>query len=827
MGSVLKEKLKSLCCSNGWSYGVFWCFDQRNSMLLTMEDAYYEEEMGIVVNNMLSEAHILGEGIVGQAASTGKHQWIFSDAVGGGWDSAASIGGQDIFQDDSEIHVQFSSGIKTIAVISVESQGLVQFGSTQKILESEEFLGQTKRLFGRMENIDGLTSKADSPSSLNCESYDLNEWFDSFCNGNITPMLGGNCNELMEIAYSSMNFTQPSAIASVAEQDRMVPLCPDSSNPTNQLKTTEAQMILSSNHKTQSQQLSSQSPSMNKTTALTPCTSTWSNAGSNLTSSELKFGFERVVQDSPTVFSTERSMSKLHSAPSIDVTEGELSERETSQNRFPVEFKPDDFTTDVSNTCVIDNILEWFAPSPDHGLSGMAPMMNGSLSQSGGVTPASSGLSGDFLVDIPLKQPATLVQSSVPETYFSKRKEKCVSITGIENDLFEGLGLEVEGGQARHCWGDIMMPLASSGHMTASTGISECISELDVDSKVAPRKGLFSELGLQELLESVSSSNYATKSSSDDQLSNAKRRRVENSSVNGTQLKLENASCPISSRMMQPAYNFDKTKTLLSKQEMFPKSQTVLWIDDCYSVNTGSSGLTKSKKPEDPAQATKKRARPGESTRPRPKDRQQIQDRIKELKQIIPDGAKCSIDALLDRTIKHMLFLQSVTKYAEKLKQADEPKLIGEHNRQFPKDNRNNSGGATWALEVADQSMVCPIIVEDLSQPGLMLIELLCEDRGFFLEIADVIKGFGLNILNGLMESRQDKIWARFIVEANMQITRVEVFWSLLQLLERTGASVMDSTNQPSNAMHGRIPELNSYQFPALSCPVSLTEKIQ
>jgi hypothetical protein len=73
---------------------------------------------------------------------------------------------------------------------------------------------------------------------------------------------------------------------------------------------------------------------------------------------------------------------------------------------------------------------------------------------------------------------------------------------------------------------------------------------------------------------------------------------------------------------------------------MFPKAQTVLWIDDSYSVNTGSSGLTKSKKPEEPAKANKKRARPGESTRPRPKDRQQIQDRIKELKQIIPDGAK-------------------------------------------------------------------------------------------------------------------------------------------------------------------------------------------
>jgi len=523
----------------------------------------------------------------------------------------------------------------TYHISSVDGCLLISMLLILQILESEEFLGQTKRLFGKMENIDGLTSNSDSPSSLNCESYDLNEWFDSFCNGNITPMLGDNCNELMEIAYSSMNFTQPSAITSVVEQDRMIPLCLDSSHPTNQLKTSEAQMILSCNPKTQSQHLSSQSPSMNKTTALTPCTSTWSNAGSNLTSLESKLGYEMVVQDSPTVFSTERSMSNLHSAPSIHVTEGELSEREMSQNRFPLEFKPDDFPTDLSNSCVVDNILEWFAPSPEHSISGMAPMMNGNLSQPGGVTPASPGLIGDILVDIPLKQPATLAQSSVTESYLSNGKEKCASITGTENDLLEGLGLVFGGGQARHCWEDIMVPVASSGHTTASTGISECISELDVDSKVGPRKGLFSEL-----LDSVSNSNYVTKSSSDDQLSNAKRRRVENSSVNGNQLQLVNASCPTSSRVMQPAYNFDKTKNLLSKQEMFPKAQTVLWIDDSYSVNTGSSGLTKSKKPEEPAKANKKRARPGESTRPRPKDRQQIQDRIKELKQIIPDGAK-------------------------------------------------------------------------------------------------------------------------------------------------------------------------------------------
>ncbi|KAJ6341608.1 hypothetical protein OIU78_009710 [Salix suchowensis] len=217
-----------------------------------MEDAYYEEEMGVVVKNMLSEAHMLGEGIqpLGHSFPSIRRALIelmllsisnsellakllplesisgfFADASDGGWNSAASIGGRDIFQDDSEIHRQFSSGIKTIAVISVESQGVVQFGSTLKILERDDFLDQTRRLFGEMENVDGLTSKVNSPSSLNCESCDLNEWFDSFCNGNITPMLGGNCNELTEMVYSSMDVTQSSAFTSDVEQDRMNPLC--------------------------------------------------------------------------------------------------------------------------------------------------------------------------------------------------------------------------------------------------------------------------------------------------------------------------------------------------------------------------------------------------------------------------------------------------------------------------------------------------------------------------------------------------------------------------------------------------------------------------
>lgn len=43
--------------------------------------------------------------------------------------------------------------------------------------------------------------------------------------------------------------------------------------------------------------------------------------------------------------------------------------------------------------------------------------------------------------------------------------------------------------------------------------------------------------------------------------------------------------------------------------------------------------------------------------------------------------------------------------------------------------------------------------------------QMLCEERGFFLEIADLIRGMGLTILKGVMEARNDKIWARFAVE--------------------------------------------------------------
>ncbi|EYU36027.1 hypothetical protein MIMGU_mgv1a020569mg, partial [Erythranthe guttata] len=182
-------------------------------------------------------------------------------------------------------------------------------------------------------------------------------------------------------------------------------------------------------------------------------------------------------------------------------------------------------------------------------------------------------------------------------------------------------------------------------------------------------------------------------------------------------------------------------------------------LNQNYGSATGYSDTSR-----ETNEAKRKRLKPCENPRPRPKDRQMIQDRVKELREIVPNGEKYSIDALLERTIKHMLFLQSIVKHADEL----------------TKDNV----GATWAYEVRSQSTVCPIVVEDLNQPRQMLIEMLCEERGIFLEIADIIRGLGLTILKGLIETRDDKIWAHFIVEANRNMTKIEVFLSLLHLCE-------------------------------------------
>ncbi|TYH89544.1 hypothetical protein ES332_D01G269400v1 [Gossypium tomentosum] len=180
-----------------------------------------------------------------------------------------------------------------------------------------------------------------------------------------------------------------------------------------------------------------------------------------------------------------------------------------------------------------------------------------------------------------------------------------------------------------------------------------------------------------------------------------------------------------------------------------------------------------------------RRAKPGDNPKARPRDRQLIRDRLKELRELVPNGAKYSIDGLLDQTIKHMVYLRRVTNQVEKLQQWAHREVTSRKNIRSSETKENYQLETSWGFEIGDEPNVYPIVVEDLPYPGHLLIEMLCNEHGLFLEIAQVIRSFNLQILKGVMESYANNKWAHFIVEASRSFHRLDIFWPLMQLLQR------------------------------------------
>ncbi|CAL0304478.1 unnamed protein product [Lupinus luteus] len=176
---------------------------------------------------------------------------------------------------------------------------------------------------------------------------------------------------------------------------------------------------------------------------------------------------------------------------------------------------------------------------------------------------------------------------------------------------------------------------------------------------------------------------------------------------------------------------------------------------------------------------SKKRAKVGNSQRSRPRDRQMIMDRMKELRELVPDGGRCSIDNLLERTINHMVYLRKVTSQAEKLKRFA--------HREVPKCSKQKIKGSHPGRICAidfESELPWPIVIEDVDSSGHMLIEMICNEHGLFLEIAQVIREMDLTILKGVLEEHSSTAWARFIVEVPRGFHRMDVLCPLLHLLQ-------------------------------------------
>ncbi|XP_019169824.1 PREDICTED: transcription factor bHLH157-like isoform X2 [Ipomoea nil] len=653
--TVAKALLKSLCCGNGWSYAVFWGFNQQNSLFLTLRDAYYEEEMGGLIDDMLLQVNILGSGVVGQVAFTKNHKWMLSD-TNSVWQSHHGLADNcdELLQDDSEFYGQFSCGIKTIAVISVEPLGVVQFGSNQKLPERMEFVDETKKLF---QGTDIETIFAQSSSSS--------------ANGDVFGLSGSLASSICNSSY----FMSPEALPS-----------PDFVDPImNMVQSFPVEAFSLFDDQFQNGGVETQT-NFSSYGFQPSCSSVWGLEGSSLTSLQGNILPGAISQDCDNAFCA----------------------------------LPDQFEY-CTNT--VQNVLERPVMTSTHELG----------------------------------------QSAFDE-------------------VLDGFGCKMPEKSD-----NIRKPAATSGQQwDFGTSISGCTSEHSIGSKDWPSNRLFSKLGLDHLLsDNPSSSCSFVGSSCNDQLSSTKKRRIEH--------------------------------PLASEREVTKLETIVSLIGENCSTN-----VMNTKDHEKPSKAVKKKAKPG--TRPIPKDRVRTYERLAELRELIPNGGKMSIDRLLHQTIKQLLFLQSVTRLAEGLKKTEELK-----DKKGRKDSNSNSNtnGVTWACEIENQTMICPLVVEDLCTPGQMLIEILCQEQGFFLEIVDVIRGFGLNILKGTMELRETKIWAHFIVEpeANAFVSRHELFSSLLQLLQLSGPSELHARDQLGNVRdNGRPSTSSNCSESAVPFPISLPE---
>lgn len=761
---------------------------------LPFEEAYCEEQASTLVDEMRLKFRIVGEGIIGQASFTRRNNWIFSD-------SYSEHENQATFKDKSEFQDQFlSSGIKTIAVIAVESRGVLQFGSTEKISEGSEFLGQIKKLFDDIGNIDGLILAGIVPSS-NEEDDDAN-WvfpsplpseksFDGFCK-ELTGKPSSPRMTFMQQSSSQQQLDLQSVSSVVDSATDTICTSPWSGECS---MLTSFETLLPSNDDIWDSPFSSPIQSLPG-----PWESTVQDISSVTLDSFHSTG-EPMELQKPFGNNFRKSTDNLNSDASVLLADGLLTDglldSVTSLPRISEEFMPAVYSSDISSYLVADGGLsECFVSSPlqDTDLAGTA--MASDISCVVEVSSVSSGLVNDVLGDTQVKYQAKSVQSSNTDALpFAKSTVVHSTDSNPFNSLNFGFGTRRTG----ECLEDIFVPMINGNSSTVSTQMPGSVSWSDIGCTSSSQTGLFSTLGLEELLKGASRADSAANSTVDDQFPATKRRKTECSSSNFNRVQLEGLSISSGSiNLMQHLHTLDRTNSASSRKDIPAKSQVGLWINDSYSNNIVHNAIRESKKAKEPPKAMKKRAKPGQSTRPRPKDRQMIQDRLKELRGIIPDGGKCSIDSLLERTVKYMCFLQGVTKYADKLTQADGAKLVGS-------DKGGGYAGATCAYEVGDQTMGCPVIVEDLYPPGQMLIEMLCEDRGFFLEIADIIKGFGLNILKGVMEARDDKIWARFIVGAKKQVTRLDILWSLIQLVQQTVPPKEFNVDDYADSSKGRI----------------------
>ncbi|XP_022730977.1 transcription factor LHW-like isoform X2 [Durio zibethinus] len=874
MGGLLKEALKSLCGVSQWSYAVFWKIGCQNTKLLIWEECYYEpalspvlpcitglqnpelsfgewegswgsetssqlgsqprDKVHLLINKMMinNRINIVGQGLVGRAAFVGNYQWILANNF------ITDAHPPEVL---NEVHLQFSAGIQTVAVIPVLSHGVLQLGSFSTIMENMGFVNDVKSLILRLGCIPGALLSNSYGTNDCVEKIEIPISMDSvgiYRSTNSMTSVAEGCNQQSNLSQSSRVIGQSSSlIEQIQENSQGAPSTSQlpGLNHTAAKSHDDNSESKSSPQMKQNLNFKSQMDCGDVGAEIIPSNPTlWLNPQVSFCNSQSGFNCQAIIGQSIASHSSIKSMEQQilldaglqnHVINSSSASNSQMKPK-SIPDIVPNLMKPEHITSSctqlsgsgfqkvcssrldvplsilvnqLTSTCMLSGVPNQGHDSENSNCARAALVpkketVDNDLFQAlnSPLLHADDGM--PFTEQFPSAIHDCLKHESESLSTRSlnvKYEDACVhSPSG--NDLFDVLGADLKSKLLYGKWNNVLaegsdLQMQSPGTDTSIfRDMQNEFSDIFSANEGISDPCIYTGVGTDHLLDAVVSSAKSA----------AKQILDDNVSCRTTLTKFSNSSVPSSSptfgqvsinNQVQGESLGGLPKSLLkggtlpsssyrsgcSKDDTGTCSQTTSrygsqissWVEQGHNSRRDTSVSTAySKRNDEMIKPNRKRLKPGENPRPRPKDRQMIQDRVKELREIVPNGAKCSIDALLEKTIKHMLFLQSVTKHADKLRQTGESKM-------------------------------------------------LCEERGFFLEIADLIRGLGLTILKGIMETRNDKIWARFAVEANRDVTRVEIFMSLVRLLEQTvkgSTSTANAFDCNNTMVHHSFPQATS-----------------
>ncbi|XVE72964.1 hypothetical protein DITRI_Ditri11bG0079800 [Diplodiscus trichospermus] len=679
--SGLHQILRSLCLNTEWKYAVFWKLKHRARMVLTWEDAYYDnrdqhdpsenncfcdtlenlhsgyytrDPLGLALAKMSYLVYSLGEGIVGKVAVSGKHQWIFADKH---VNSSCSL-----FEFYDGWLSQFAAGIRTIVVVAVVPHGVVQLGSLNEVLEDVKLVSHIRDVIFALQD-----------SSV--------EYISSYIECNMKSSL------FQPDLPAKLLDSEVMPLDKAVEKEGPYVLLPEFSH-CQKYSNSSFVLPLSSNH------LKGAGKVENKHEGIE-----LSSAG-NDESAKLATSRSNV--------STLEHQNQLGSNLINNVVyKGETSGWENSN------LGPENL---YANNPVVDSINSFNVAlqAEHHGVDHAC--FSNFLHSALGDTVKPDGLSScrNEVLDMP--------ESS------DMKFQKDLKTFGNQNDSNDLDSINTN------------LKFSAGYELYEALGPSFLKKSLNADWQTDN-----TEAGANiEMLEGMSSSQLTFESGSENLLEAV----VANICHCGNDIDIKNErsfgrsapsllttvntsvpSCQTKHTSNSAGYSINQSSLVHDNSQKCLKSSEL-----CGGSTMSSKGFSSTcpsncseqfERSSEPAKNNKKRARPGENPRPRPRDRQLIQDRIKELRELVPNGAKCSIDSLLERTIKHMIFLQGITKHADKLSKCAESKM--HHKGAGMLGSSNYEQGSSWAVEVGSHLKVCSIVVENINKNGQMLVE-VCKE---------------------------------------------------------------------------------------------------